>query len=492
MKLAFRDRWEEECGHGAARLWLQTLADVACSATREHLDQLAADLRHAARTMWNDPSYAVVATAVLALGIAASTIAFTVLNATLIRPLPYPEADRLVVIDQAIPGRSTGLAWPQFAELIRDPGTLADIGGCAHAALTLTGDPGPEEVTGSETTFGMIPLLRVNPMLGRLFTEQEHKRGNDAVILLSHSLWRTRYRGDPAIIGKQIRTISRPFTVVGVMPPWFRFPSTSQFWVPAGPDSWYIWKPTTLFIQAFGRIHAGVTVEQARSAIETIMKRIDQKHDSTSWGQSTRVRQFRTHLTSSFRPAVLASMGAVGLVLLVSCANIGNLLLARASTRHRELSLRAALGANRSRIVRQLLVESMVLAALGGSAGLLLVLAVKPATVAIITTRVPLWMNFDWDWRILAFVACVSLLTSVVVGLVPAMRVSSIDPIEALKEGGKGGSASRGTRRTLNLLVIGQVAMAVLLLLNAGLLIRSFLNLLDVDVGLSESGFRSA
>lgn len=358
MKLTFQDRWEEESGHGAARLWLQTLVDLACSAVREHLDQLAGDVRHAARTLWNDRSYAFIATAVLALGIAASTIAFTVLNATLIRPLPYPEADRLVAIDQVTPERGTGLAWPQFDELIRDPGTLADVGGCAHAALTLVGDPGPEEVTGSEITFGMIALLRVNPIIGRLFTEQEHRRGNDAVILLSHSLWRTRYGGDPAIVGKQIRTISRPFTVVGVMPPWFRFPGSSQFWVPGGPDSWYIWKPTTLFIQAFGRIHAGATLEQARSGIETIMKRIDQKHDSTSWGQSTRVRQLRNHLNTSFRPSVLVSTGAIGLLLLVSCANIGNLLLARASTRHRALTLRAALGADRSRIIRQLLVES--------------------------------------------------------------------------------------------------------------------------------------
>lgn len=483
MKLAFQDRWAEECGHNVARLWLQTLADVAWSAAREHLDQLVGDLRHASRTLRNEPSYAVVSTTVLALGIACSTIAFTVLNGTLLRPLPYPEADRLVAIDVTMQGQNSRLSWPEFAELNAGAGLISDIGGCAIASLMFMGDPSPEEVDGTEVTRGMLSLLRVSPVLGRFFTKQEHQPGGDAVILLSHALWQRRYGGDPTIVGKLIRTGSRPLMVVGVMPPQFGFPSGSQFWVPAVLDKWSNVKPTTLFIEGYGRLHASTSVEQARSGIVTIMKRTDAKHDSTSWEKRIDVKPLRAQLTTPIRSAVLAAMGAVGLVLLISCANISNLLLARASTRRRELSLRAALGASRSHIVRQIFIESAVLATLGGLAGLVLVLTIKPAILAIITARAPFWVNFDWDRRILAFVGCVSLLTTLLVGIVPAMRISDMNAIGAFREGGKGGSASRGTRRILSVLVFGQISMSVLLLLNAGLLIRSFLNLLRVDVG---------
>ncbi|HKC88178.1 MAG TPA: ABC transporter permease, partial [Blastocatellia bacterium] len=346
--------------------------------------------------------------------------------------------------------------------------------------FTLTGVGDAEELPGAMASDRLFELLGVAPQLGRTFTPEENQPAHHHVVILSHGLWLRRFGGDPKILGGTITLVDRAWVVVGVMPPGFKFPAAAEFWIPLahGPG----WPRSMHGMGAIARLKQGVTREQAQSEMSLIARRLAEQYPASNEGLDVSATLLRDHLVKDYRRGLWILLGAVGSVLLIACANVANLLLARATARQRETAIRAALGAGRFRIIRQMLCESLLLGALGGVAGMSLAWLGLDLLLAALPADLPFWMKFNVDGRVLAFTLAVSLLTSLIFGAAPAWQAARIDLIEALKEGGRSGVG--GSRNRLRrFLVVAQVALALILLAGAGLLMRSFLRLQKVNLG---------
>ena len=477
---------------GTLKLWWETLADIARTAPREHLEMLAQDVRFALRLMRKNLGFTTVAVLTLALGIGANTAIFSVVNSILLNPLPYEEPDRIVMIGNRIGSEPPPywVSFPQFTDLQDQNRAFEEIAMYGGVSLSFSGvEADPERISAAEVSAGFFDVLRVRPVLGRTFLPEEDHPGNNRLVILSYSLWQQRFGGAGDVVGKTIHILGQNHVVVGIMPPRFAFPSEEiNAWIPLGPSLPYKEARGLHRFQVIARVKSDVSLEQARANVGSISLRLletypDHYPKDLNW--SLGVASLPDVIVGRVRPALLVLLGAVGFVLLISCVNVANLLLTRASAREKEIAIRAALGAGRSRLVRQLLTESIALAALGGVAGLLVAYWGLGTLVTLIPYQVPRLEEVGIDGVVLGFTLGLSVLTGMVFGLIPAHQVAGRDIHEALKEGGRSSSAA-GRHRARNLLAVVEIALAVVLLVGAGLMVRSFLRLQQVD-----SGFRS-
>ena len=441
------------------------------------------DIRFSARMLLNNPGFTLIAVITLALGVGANSVIFSFFNGILLRPLPFQQPERLVLLDEIATSRggaSLGVSLQNYLDWRAQNRVFSDLGVYQDITFTLTGAGDAEELPGTFTSYRLFELLGVAPQLGRTFTPEEMQPARHRVVILSHGLWHRRFGGDPKILGRTITLVNRAWVVVGVMPPGFKFPAAAEFWMPLAHGQ--RWSRSMHGIGAIARLKPGVTREQAQSEMSLIAHRLAEQYPATNAGLDVSVKGLRDHLVKDYRRGLWILLGAVGSVLLIACANVANLLLARATARQREMAVRAALGAGRFRIVRQMLCESLLLGALGGLAGMSLAWLGLDLLLAALPAELPFWMKFNVDGRVLAFTLAVSLLTSLIFGAAPAWQAARIDLIEALKDGGR--SVAGGSRNRLRrLLVVAQVALALILLAGAGLMMRSFLRLQQVRLG---------
>lgn len=457
------------------------------------MDTLFQDLRYALRTLWRSPGFALVAVLTLALGIGLNTAIFSVVNGVLLRPLPFREPGQLVRLHHVHAEKAAegGPFSPQDLEDLQAGATgFEGLAGYLYepgaAGMNLTGDGEPRQVQAAHVSREFFSLLGVNAARGRTLRPDENVPGADRVVVVSDALWRSRYNADPGVVGRTVTLQGEPFTVVGVMPPGFAYPDAqAQAWVPMsliGEDD--IPRERGLrWIEVIGRLRPGTTPEAALGSVNSVLGRLAAEHAGTNegWGRA-RLQTLRDSVVGPVRPALLVLLGTVALVLLVACANLANLLLARASAREREVAIRTALGAGRGRLVRQLLTESLVLALLGGALGLALASSGVRALLALSAGTIPRPEEVGVDGRVAAFALLLSIATAVLFGLVPALRASRGATSETLRDGGRGGTQRRGTG-TRAALVLAQTAAAMVLLVGAGLLVNSFWRLVKVDPG---------
>jgi len=460
------------------------------------METVLQDVRYALRGLRKNPGFAAVAILTLALGIGANTAIFSVIDNVLIQPLPYPEPERLVrVMQQAPEGKfavTQGAFSPQdFEDVKRESDVYEHLAAYyyipSQSDMVLAGQGEPEELEAAFVSAEFFSALGMSAVLGRVMSAEENFPGADRVVVISSELWKSRFGSSPDAVGRTLQLEGEAFTVVGVMPPEFDYPSpTAQIWVPLsliGEDD-IPHQRGLRWLSVIGRLANGVTPDTAATATNAIAQQLERAFPDTNegWGAAD-VVTLHESLVGDVKPALLMLMGAVGLVLLIACANLANILLARGNARSRELAVRAALGASRNRVLRQVLTESVVLAVIGGALGLVLASWGVDALVALSAGTIPRPDDVQLDWRVVGYTLFASLFTGVAFGLIPSLTASHVNVREALDEGGRGGTEGRKRQGVRAVLVVAQVALAVVLLTGAGLLVRSFWNLTHVDPG---------
>jgi putative ABC transport system permease protein len=486
--LALVDRCREQRSPlGLLAVWIHAAFGILSEAPKEHGHLMIQDLRHAIRVMRKDASITAAAIAILALGIGSTTAVFTLVNGILVNPLPYPEPNRLVAVQEFHPPSSEfdgAIAFPNYLDIRARMRLLEDVGVYYEGEPTIRGEGNAERVPGASMSDGVFRILGVKPLLGRVFTREEDVTKGPSIVVLGEDLWRRRYGADPAIVGKTIGIGATRRTVIGVMPSSFHFPERSELWMPlqlTPKDS----TRSDYYMSGIGRLRPGVSAEQATAELSALMTQINKENPATNTDNLARAIPIRTAVAGDYRRAVITLLAAVGFLLLIACANITNLLLIKASARAREMAVRTALGASRARLIRQLITESALFGLIGGAAGIVLAYAGVPALLSLIPIDLPRWMTFSIDGRVLLFALAVSLATSLLFGVVPAFGGSRVELTSTLKEGGRFGTA--GSRRNLlrNGLVVAEVALSLTLLAGAGLMTRSFLGLRHQPMGFS-------
>src|SRR5215813_9625315 len=462
------------------------------------MQTLLQDLRYGFRTLMRKPGFTIVAVIALALGIGANTAIFSVVNSILLRPLAYKDPERLVTINHDYPkinlkASVSAIGYTYYRDNAKSFESMAAITG---GSFNLTGGGDPEQLNGARITYNFFSALGAKARLGRVFLPEEDQPGKNKVVVLSHGFWQRRFGGDPGIVNKTITLNDESHTVVGIMPPSFQFGrETGQvvdLWTPIAftPQQLSYNNLTNEFLFVFARLKPGVTIGQAQTELDTIADNLRRQYlpwagSRSGWGLTT--GYLSELVIGNIRQALWILMGIVGLVLLIACANVANLLLARAADRQKEMAIRAALGAGRWRVIRQLLTESALLAVMGGAVVLLLAYLGVNTLVKVYQAQIPRAYQIALDWRVLAFTLGVSLLTGVIFGLVPALQISKTDLHETLKDGGRSGSS--GARAWVrNTLVVLEMALALVVLVSAGLLMRSFWRLQQVNPGFAPRG----
>jgi putative ABC transport system permease protein len=459
---------------------------------------LLQDVRYGVRMLMKRPGFTFVAVLALALGIGANTAIFSVVNAVLLRPLPFKEPERLVMVWGSAPQLGFDVLPATAAESLdwREQNKVFDqVAAFKSWAWTMTGTGGPEQIWGARVNANLFPALGVKPILGRTFLPEEDRVGGNKVVVMGQGLWQRSFGSDPSIIGRTIELSGQSYTVVGIMPQGFKFPGgenmlsglqfspKTEMWEPLALTDKELSERGTHNLAVIARLKAGATFAQAQAEMSSIALHLSEQYPKFNKGIGIKLVPLHEQVVGDVRPALLILLGTVGFVLLIACANVANLLLARAASRSREIAIRTALGASRLRVVRQLLTESVLLALVGGFCGLLLALWGIDALGAFIPENIPRAGEIGVDGRMLGFTLVISLLTGLIFGLAPALQASRSDVNESLKEGARGASAGLGRNRFRSLLVIAEVALALMLLIGAGLLMRSFQRLQQVDPG---------
>ncbi|MEY2880741.1 MAG: hypothetical protein RLZZ15_3121 [Verrucomicrobiota bacterium] len=454
---------------------------------------MLSDLRFAFRQLAKSPGFTFVAVLALALGVATSTTMFTFYNALLVRPLPFlaDEATLLRINSYHVkePGHLYELSIPDFLDLRREAKTLAGALTTWNRTYLLAGGDRPERALGNWITVDGFQTLGVRPALGRLFRADEAKPGAAPVAILGHALWSRFYGAKPDLLGQTVQLNNRAVTVVGIMPPGFAFPETTQLWEPFPEDQQseekhrgsHGWDMTA-------RLAPGATLAQVQAELDTLGARLERDHPLSNTGVRFRANFLREAETSAERRPMQLMFGATLAVLLIACGNVANLLLARAASRSREIAVRAALGATRGRIIRQVLTESLLLGTLGGLAGLLITFWEIDFTLGFIPVEIPFWLRFEVDWRVMVFALVATVGSSLLFGLFPALQASRPDLTHELKDGARGGTGSGQAKNFRSALVVLQLALTLVLLVVAGLMTRSFLHLQHTDPGIDPRG----
>ncbi len=457
------------------------------------LEQFLQDLRYGARQLLRNPGFTVVAVLTLALGIGANTAVFSLLHAVVLKPLPYGEPDQLVMMwdaDSRNPADAYITSAPNFQDWERLAKSFERMAMYEYRGFNLSGNGEPEQVGGLRVTSRLPEVLGVQPMLGRWFSREEEPLGSHRVVVLSYGLWQRRYGGDRGVVGRTIRMNQEPYTVIGVMPAGFAFPSTLQaLWVPIALNEQDRHRGSHSFF-ACGRMKPGVDFEQARAEMDTIGRQLMQQYPDSNHEQTSTITPLKNLWIADFRQILTTLLLAVGFVLLIACVNIANLMVARGSRRQKEMALRVALGAGRGRLLRQLLTEGLLLSAVGATLGIVLAVNVIPAVVGILP---PSMRNVPFrdlnaipmNLPVLGFTMALTVLAGMLAGLAPALQAFSVAPADSMKEGeARGTTAIRG-RRLRDALVAVEVTLALVVLVGAGLMIGSIQRLLKVDPGLN-------
>jgi putative ABC transport system permease protein len=450
------------------------------------MDNLRQDVLYAVRRLGRAPGFTVAAVLTLALGIGANSAIFSVVNAVILRPLPYPEPDRLVGVFHQMRGTTTldNMSPPNFLDVRAQTHTLADVAASSDERMTLTGDGPPVRLQGSFVSANFFDVLGVRPILGRTFRPEENEPGKDAVVILSRAVWVQRFGGDSNIIGRTIRLDGVAHTVVGVMPPTVVYPAERELWVPFAYDETFrVSNRGAWYLDVVGRMKEGVTREAAAKDLADIAQRLAKTYPKQNTDLGFAVAPLHGYVIEDTRTSLLLLLGAVGFVLLIACANVANLTLARAAAREGELAVRTALGASRWRLVRQLITESLIVSLVGAVAGLLVAAWGSDALAGLKPLGVPRLGEVRIDGTVMAFTIVIAVATGLLVGCIPALQATGRAMAGALKEGGRGALTGRRSTRILGALVAGEIALAVALLAGAGLLINSFIRLQRVDPG---------
>jgi putative ABC transport system permease protein len=451
-----------------------------------------ADFRFGLRSLRRSPSFAVGAILVLALGIGANTAIFSIVNAVLLRPLPYEDPSRLVQVWHVPPAKS----FPGITLFSVSPANYLDWQAQSSSfdsmaiyggrSLTFGGKDQPEMLQASNVAPEFFSVLRARPLLGRVFAPEENRPGSNHVIVLGHKFWRDRFGADPNIVGRDITLDSQPYAVVGVMPEKFRFPSFADAWVPLG------WTNEDRAVRGnhnylvIARLKSGLEITQAKSELAMISTRLEQLYPEDDKGWGATVIPLREQLVGDVRTALLVLLGAVAFVLLIACANVANLVLAKTLARRKEIAIRSSLGASRAAILRNILSETVLLSVIGGVLGFLLARVSLDVSLRLLADHLPSFAEITLDTRVLAFTLLLSVLAGVLAGLIPSLRFSRVDVNEGLKLGQSRGSSDSGGK-TRNLLVVSEVALSLVLLVGAGLMVRTLLELRNVSPGFEPS-----
>jgi putative ABC transport system permease protein len=452
------------------------------------MDTFLNDVRYAIRNLLKRPGFTLIAVVTLALGIGANSTIFSAVHSLLLRPLPFPELERVVAVWDKMPSRGVErneVAMANYLDWRAQSQSFDNLALYRWWSTNLTGVDPPERIQGFLVTGNFFDTIGTKPIMGRGFYDEENQPGKDAVAIITHSLWQRRFGGDPNILNKTISLNSVTRTIVGVMPEHFNFPKGSEVYAPIAITPELTRSRRNHSYYVIGRLKPGISVSSAQSDIDTIVGRLEQQYPETNTGLGANVFPIVKDTVRMYDTALWIMMGAVGFVLLIACANVANLMLARASGRQKEIALRAALGASRWRIIRQLLTESVIVALLGGVLGVLigfwgidLLRAANPGEAAKFA---PGWHNLGINLVVLGFTLALSLLSGIVFGLAPAWQLSKPDINSALKEGGR--QTSSGSHRLRSSLVVFEMALSLVLLVGAGLLVRSFLTLLKTNPG---------
>jgi putative ABC transport system permease protein len=444
------------------------------------------DVRYAIRLLRRQPTFTAVAVLTLALGIGANTAVFTVVNGVLLRPLAYRDPDRLLLLLNGRNGRlSSFFSPPNYHDIVTDTGVFVDASAFTSTTANLTGHGDPQRLEGADVTWTFFSVLGITPRHGRAFVETD-LAGDAAVVVVSEGLWRRQLGGGIDVIGSTVRLDGRLFTVVGVAPAGVTLPNRADFWRPLvfTPDQASNQQRGAQWVGGIARLGPGVTLQQANHAMGVVADRLGREFPRTNRGRSMSAMPLQERIVRGIRPALLVLLGAVSCVLLIACVNVANLLLARAYGRVREVAVRAAVGASRARLVQQFLVESVMLGLAGGVAGLVVAFWSTRLLVMFGPESIPRLADVGIDWRVLAFTVAIAVATSVLFGLVPALAATGDSAARGIATAGRGSAGHRGTR-IRKALVVCEMALAVVLLVGAGLLIRSYARLSRVDAGFS-------
>ena len=449
------------------------------------------DLRYATRQLRKSAGFTMVAVVTLALAIGANTAVFSVVDQVLLHPLPYPDSDRIVEVSQTFKGLPTYDASPaNYLDWLAQNQVFAEMAASRGWQGSLSAGDRPDRVKGTMTTPSFFPLFGVDPILGRGLEASDAQPGNDHVVVLGYGLWQRYFAADRAIVGRDIRLNGEPYTVVGVMPQNFSPDDYGELWLPSPwgvpthplvPDKDPRQFRGRNYLDVWARLKPGVSIQHARAELDTIGRRLEKQYPDSNGEVGVTSVPLHEYIVGDIRPVLLVLLAAVVIVLLIGCANVANLLLARATARAKEISIRTALGATRRRLLRQLLTESVLLALVGGALGLLLAVLAVPSLLALSPPDIRQFKQIGINREVLAFSFLASVVCGVVFGLLPALQTSRSNPNEFLKEGERGSTANRG--RTRSALVIAEVGLSLVLLVGAGLLVKSFARLMDVNAG---------
>jgi len=449
---------------------------------------MIADLKFALRQLRKSPAFTLIAVITLALGIGANTAIFSIVNAVLLQPLPYPTADQIMVLNESSgPGQDYSVALPDYFDWQKDNTVFEHLAATHKESRNLSGIPGrdPERVSCASVTRNFFEILGLPPKIGRVFSEDEDKVGAPPVVIISDRLWRRVFNGDPSVLGRPITLHDQSYTVIGVMPPQVTSPQDTDIWISMMRRSSKTWMDRVIhpMIYVWGKLKPGVTVDQARAEMKGIATRLEKAYPETNGRETAVVTPLLDNLVGKYRTNLGLLLGAVGLVLLIACANLANLFAVRGAARAREFAIHAAVGATRGQIVKKLLIESFLIALLGGTFGFFFAVWVRDGLIALSPGDVPRFQQISFDLPVLGFTFLIASLTTVLFGLWPAWQASHTDVQLALKTGSAASGDPPSAKRMRDWLVIGEIALTLTLLVAAGLVLKSFSKMQALQLG---------
>jgi putative ABC transport system permease protein len=488
MCAIFAQRRRDTSGAAVIALWVDVIWEIVFNSIAAHSDVLRQDVRYTARALARTPGFAITAILVAALGIGANTAAFTVTDFVLIRPLPFPQPERLVALWERLPG---------YTEMELSPATYRDwktmngsfeaMGGYTNFPVNLVGQGEPERIYSALVTANLFSTLGTQPAIGRGFTAADEHKGAPGTVLLGYGLWKAQFGGDSSVLGRKLILDDAAYVVIGVMPRDFHFPNREvEIWTPFQFGAGDFEDRNNNYVNCVARLKNGVSVEQARAEMSVIATRLERQYPKENAKHGATVNRLRDELSNQSRLLLIALCGAAGCVLLIACANMANLLLARGLVRQKELAVRTALGAGRERLVRQLITESLVLAIPGGALGVLLAVTAVPLLARLVPNSLPVAQTPSVDWRMLIFAGVLTSVTGVAFGVFPALRASRNPDLSGLREGSRAGGGRK--ERIRSMLVIAELVASVVLLVSSGLLMRALWKVQATDPGFRADG----